>query len=79
MTTKSAAHTADIVRSQHLNPADLAQMELATKQGIAMGTNDAFWIATLFTVIALILALFLRNNTPRPEKVTAKKRVPQLS
>lgn len=79
MTTKSAAHTADIVRSQHLNPADLAQMELATKQGIAMGTNNAFWIATLFTVIALILALFLRNNTPRPEKVTAKKRVPQLS
>lgn len=79
MTTKSAAHTADIVRSQHINPADQAQMGLATMQGMAMGTSDAFWIATLFTVIALILALFMRNNTPRRNEVTEKKRVPQLS
>ncbi|MED1723490.1 DHA2 family efflux MFS transporter permease subunit [Brevibacillus parabrevis] len=79
MTTKSAAHTADIVRSQHLNPADLAQMQLATKQGIAMGTNDAFTIATLFTVIALVLALFLGNKTPRRQEAAAQKRVPQPS
>lgn len=79
MTTKSAAHTADIVRSQHLNPADLAQMQLATKQGIAMGTNDAFMIATLFTVIALVLALFLGNKTPRRQEAAAQKRVPQPS
>ncbi|MGG1663747.1 DHA2 family efflux MFS transporter permease subunit [Brevibacillus sp. NRS-1366] len=79
MTTKSAAHTADIVRSQHINPADQTQMGLATMQGMAMGTSDAFWIATMFTVMALILALFLRNNTPRRDEVTEKKRVPQLS
>lgn len=69
MTTKSAAHTMEIVMQQHIDPADQAQMGLATMQGMAMGTSDAFMIATLFTVIALFLAFFLRNPTPTPTSV----------
>lgn len=79
MTTKSAAHTADIVREQNLNPADQAQMGIAAMQGISMGTNDAFMVATAFTVVALILAFFLRTRTPREDEVREKKAVPQPS
>jgi hypothetical protein len=79
MTTKSAAHTADIIRSHQINPADQAQVGLATIQGMALGTNDAFMIATLFAIVALLLALFLRNPRPREDEVREKKGAAQPS
>lgn len=79
MTTKSAAHTADIIRGSQINPADQAQVGLATMQGMAMGTNDAFMIATLFAITALILALFLRNPRQREDEVREKKGAAQPS
>ncbi|QRG66362.1 DHA2 family efflux MFS transporter permease subunit [Brevibacillus choshinensis] len=79
MTTKSAAHTADIIRGSHINPADQAQVGLATMQGMAMGTNDAFMIATLFAIVALVLAMFLRNPRKREDEVREKKGAPQPS
>ncbi|MFD2370720.1 DHA2 family efflux MFS transporter permease subunit [Brevibacillus sp. GCM10020057] len=79
MTTKSAAHTSTIIRENQINPADQEQVGMASLQGMVMGTNDAFMIATVFAIIALVLAFFLRNPRQRENKVQAKKGAVQPS
>jgi EmrB/QacA subfamily drug resistance transporter len=80
MSAGSAAHTEEIIRSQGLNPADPAQMRWAALEGMTMGTNDAFLVATLFTVCALVLAFFLKDgNNATPDKVRQKNGVPRPS
>ncbi|CAM3321337.1 hypothetical protein BRIN106911_07345 [Brevibacillus invocatus] len=82
MSVRSERHIAAIIREQQINPADQAQMALATNQGMTMGTNDAFLIATLFAVVGLILAFFLRDSSPEVgemEGVKAKRKAPQPS
>lgn len=68
MSVRSEHHIATIIRDQQINPADQARMVLATNEGMTMGTNDAFLIATLFAVVALILAFFLRDTSPEAEE-----------
>lgn len=82
MSVRSESHIAAIIREQQINPADQAQMALATNLGMTMGTNDAFLIATLFAVVALILAFFLRDSSPEVGEragITAKGQAPQPS
>lgn len=82
MSVRSESHIAAIIREQQINPADQAQMALATNQGMTMGTNDAFLIATLFAVVGLILAFFLRDSSPEVgemERVKANGKAPQPS
>ncbi|WNC13483.1 DHA2 family efflux MFS transporter permease subunit [Brevibacillus brevis] len=62
MSTKSAAHTVDIINQHAINPADQAQLAVAKMQGVAMGTSDAFMLATAFAIIAFVLAFFLGTN-----------------
>jgi len=78
MTIRSETYITQIVSERHINPADQAQMGHATLQGMTMGTNDAFLVATCFAVAALILAFFL-NDAPGPqrERVRARGKVAQ--
>jgi hypothetical protein len=52
-------------------------------QGTVMGIYDAFMIATYLTIVAYILALFIRNKRPTggeriPTGKKEIKKVPQL-
>jgi MFS family permease len=80
MSARSAVHTEEIIRRQGLNPADPEQMRWATLEGMTKGTDDAFLVATLFTVCALIFALFLKDeNNASPDEARREKSLPQPS
>jgi len=77
MSARSAVHTEEIIRRQGLNPADPEQMRWATLEGMTKGTDDAFLVATLFTVCALIFALFLKDeNNASPDEARREKSLP---
>lgn len=73
MTIRSENYISEIVRERQINPADQVQMGQATLQGMTMGTNDAFLVATCFAAAALILAFFL-HDSPGPERQRARAR-----
>jgi EmrB/QacA subfamily drug resistance transporter len=64
MTNRGAVHAKQLITDNHILPADKHHAALALKQGAVMGINDAFNIATVLTVIAFVLAFFIRKTSP---------------
>jgi hypothetical protein len=60
MASKSVIHVKDII--QHQKVIDKAHVVLDTATGTAMGINDAFQVATVLTVVGLLLSFFIRNS-----------------
>ena len=58
----------------HISPTDKVQMAMAVKQGTVMGINDAFMVATYLTILAFILAFFIRTGKPIKEGEVANQR-----
>jgi EmrB/QacA subfamily drug resistance transporter len=80
MSSRAETHTADFIREHQLNPADPAQLQRATLEGMTMGTNDAFMVAVFFAVCALVLALFLREkNNEKLDGIRIERKAPQPS
>ncbi|WP_082130196.1 MDR family MFS transporter [Aneurinibacillus tyrosinisolvens] len=62
MTNQSAKHTEDILQGRYVYITRETERAVAVNQGAVMGINDAFLIATLLTVVALVLSFFIRNK-----------------
>ena len=74
MTNRGAVHAKQLLTDNHILPADKYHAALALKQGAVMGINDAFNIATVLTVIAFVLAFFIRKTSPAEYAVEEKER-----
>lgn len=74
MTDKTAVHTKAIVVSNHILATDTVHLAAAARQGAVMGINDAFFIATLLTVLAFVLSFFVKRTTPKEDTITNRVR-----
>ncbi|MFC4619071.1 DHA2 family efflux MFS transporter permease subunit [Camelliibacillus cellulosilyticus] len=79
MTNRGAEHAKEIVFQHHILKADKIHMALAGKEGAVMGVNDAFMIATALTVIAFLLAFFIKRTTPKEDLITHRIRKPKTA
>ncbi len=68
MTNQPTGDIRDMTVGQHIASANEMEMAL-TAQATVMAINDAFMIATIFTVISLLLAFFLRNASPAEDTI----------
>jgi EmrB/QacA subfamily drug resistance transporter len=73
MANNSSIHIRDIVKQQQIALTDKAHMALAVARGTAMGINDSFQVATVLTVLALVLSFFIRKTAPAEQKNTAQQ------
>jgi EmrB/QacA subfamily drug resistance transporter len=74
MTNKGASHVKDIMIHQHILKTDKAHFLLAEHQGMVMGINDAFMIATVLSIVAFLLSFFIRKTTPQEDTITNRLR-----
>jgi EmrB/QacA subfamily drug resistance transporter len=79
MSNNGARYIKEIVTSEHINPADKVQMALATNQGLTMGINDAFMIATVLTVVSFILSFFIHKTLPKADTITNRVRKTEVT
>jgi EmrB/QacA subfamily drug resistance transporter len=70
MMNQGEKHVKNIVMNQQILPTDKGSMTEAVNQGTAMGINDAFMIATILSVIAFVLAFFIRKTSPKEDTIT---------
>ncbi|RBN41936.1 MFS transporter, partial [Priestia megaterium] len=70
MMNQGEKHVKNIVMNQQILPTDKGSMAVAVNQGTAMGINDAFMIATILSVIAFVLAFFIRKTSPKEDTIT---------
>jgi EmrB/QacA subfamily drug resistance transporter len=70
MMNQGEKHVKNIVMNQQILPTDKGSMAEAVNQGTAMGINDAFMIATILSVIAFVLAFFIRKTSPKEDTIT---------
>ncbi|WP_368895470.1 DHA2 family efflux MFS transporter permease subunit, partial [Priestia megaterium] len=70
MMNQGEKHVKNIVTNQQILPTDKGSMAEAVNQGTAMGINDAFMIATILSVIAFVLAFFIRKTSPKEDTIT---------
>lgn len=70
MTNQGTKHVQGILTQQHISPENKLQMAMAIKQGNVMGVNDAFMIATWLTIVAFILAFYIRRTSPQEDTIT---------
>jgi EmrB/QacA subfamily drug resistance transporter len=73
MTNKAAAHLKEITAAQHIPLVDHAHMALAAKESMVIGINDAFYMATILTVIAFALSFFIRKTKPPEDTIGNRK------
>lgn len=64
MTSKAAAHLKEIAAAQHIPLDDHARMAPAANESMVLGINDAFYVATMLTVVAFALSFFIRKTEP---------------
>jgi EmrB/QacA subfamily drug resistance transporter len=76
MTNRGALHAHDIVSQQRILPNDKAHFATALKQGAVMGINDSFLVATALSIIAFLLAFFIKKTEPKEDTITNRQRVP---
>lgn len=69
MINQTAADMREIAAGQHIASANEVELAL-TAQATVMAINDAFMIATILTVISLLLAFFIRNSRPVEDTIT---------
>lgn len=78
MTNQGTKHVQGILTQNHISPENKTQMAMAIKQGSVMGVDDAFMIATWLTIVAFILAFYIRRTSPQEDTITnrlSKKQV----
>lgn len=73
MSSKLKTHLADAVAAGQVNPNDKTAMIAATADATIYGVNYAFIVATGMTVVALIMAFFIRKTKPAVEPVTVEQ------
>lgn len=74
--SRGASHAKNIIMQNHILPSDKIHTVLAGKVGAVMGVNDAFMVATYLTIIAFLLAFFIKRSEPKPDTITNRvKRV----
>ena len=67
---QSVVHTKAIVLQNRISLTDKLHMALAGREGAVMGVNDAFLIATYLTIVAFILAFFIKKSGPKLDTIT---------
>ncbi len=70
MSNNGTTYIKNIVTKEHILPTDKVQMAHAVNQGMTMGINDAFMIATILTVISFVLSFFIRKTSPKEDTIT---------
>ncbi|MDE5052438.1 DHA2 family efflux MFS transporter permease subunit [Niallia taxi] len=68
MTNQGANHAEDWMKLQNILKTDKLGMAQAAKEGTVMGINDAFMVATYLTVVAFVLAFFIKGSKPGEKK-----------
>ncbi|GGH81717.1 EmrB/QacA subfamily drug resistance transporter [Pullulanibacillus pueri] len=76
MSNQGLKHVKDIISQHHILSSDKAQIALAQQQGSVMGVNDAFMVATALSIIAFILAFFIKPTEPKEDTITNRVRKP---
>jgi EmrB/QacA subfamily drug resistance transporter len=74
MSDNGSAYIRDIVSKEHILPTDKVNMAHAVSQGMTMGINDAFMIATILSVVSFLLAFFIRKTSPKEDTITNRVR-----
>lgn len=69
MTNNATSHAKSLIISGKVNPADQVKMGEITQQATIYGINQSFVVATWLTVVALVLAFFIRKVKPAEEAV----------
>lgn len=67
MTNRQKAEITDALTSGAVSQADKAAMAQLTKEATINGITHAFTVATWVTVLALVLAFFIRKTSPQPD------------
>jgi EmrB/QacA subfamily drug resistance transporter len=75
MTNRGALHAHDIVSSEKILPNDKVHFATALKQGAVMGINDSFLVATALSIVAFLLAFFIKKTEPKEDTITNRQRV----
>jgi len=70
MTNQGTKHVQEILSQRNISPDNASQMAMAIKQGSVMGVDDAFMIATGLTIVAFILAFYIRQTSPQEDTIT---------
>lgn len=80
MTNKAASHAKELVISGRIDPSDKAKMAEVTQAATIYGINHSFVIATWLSVVALVLAFFIRKVKPHedPREATTTASVAAL-
>ncbi|MEK4056705.1 DHA2 family efflux MFS transporter permease subunit [Paenibacillus sp. FSL F4-0087] len=73
MSSKLKSHLADTLATGQIATDDKAAMLRATADATIYGVNYAFVVATAMTVVALLLAFFIRKTKPATEPVTTEQ------
>ncbi|KAF4323820.1 hypothetical protein G195_003026 [Phytophthora kernoviae 00238/432] len=73
MSSKLKSHLADTLATGQIAADDKAAMLRATADATIYGVNYAFVVATAMTVVALLLAFFIRKTKPATEPVTTEQ------
>lgn len=68
MTDQGTNHAKDWMKLHNILPTDKLGMAQAAKEGTVMGINDAFMIATYLTIVAFLLAFFIKGSKPEEKK-----------
>lgn len=71
MSTKSDSHAAGLMKSLTGEPTEAAMQQIEA-QGMLAGINFSFIIASFITVVALILAIFIKRATPAKDPLEEK-------
>ncbi|WEG14926.1 DHA2 family efflux MFS transporter permease subunit [Pullulanibacillus sp. KACC 23026] len=77
MTNKGNQHAKDLMIQHHVTPADKVQAALLGRQGMVVGIDDAFLVATGLTVIAFLLAFFIKRTEPKEDTISNRVRTPK--
>jgi len=77
MTNEGASHVKNIMIHQHILKSDKVHYLLAEHQGMVMGINDAFMVATALTIVAFLLSFFIKRTTPQKDTISNRVRKPR--
>jgi len=71
MTNAATSRVKELVVQNNIDPANQAAMLEVTQQGTIYGINHSFAISTWMTVVALVLAFFIRKVKPHQEPIAS--------
>ncbi|MDP4084099.1 MAG: DHA2 family efflux MFS transporter permease subunit [Bacillota bacterium] len=81
MTNTGTKYVKNTVIQKHIIPTDKIHMATIINQGTVKGINDAFLIATYMTIVAFVLAFFIRRRLAKGQTehgmVREQKKIPQ--